>query len=206
MSFLSSSAFILGTQFYSAPWPYCAVTVKVRRGRFAALGYVSRTHQSNACPATFERVPHRPPPVLTIPVCSSVTGVLRTFEVCPMDSLCHFARQIMIWARLFQVSWRHMGWGCPRDPFRLTLCETITWLSHARQMEGVPGTSFQVSLGYPTQGLYSPSGKTSYRQISWNLEAARLSVIMLVSHWNLTGISAALLPRCLSNCRAIEKV
>ena len=55
-------------------------------------------------------------------------------------------------------------------------------------------------------GLYSLSGKTSYRQISWSLEAARLSVIMIVSHWNLTGISAALLPRCLSNFRAIEKV
>ena len=56
------------------------------------------------------------------------------------------------------------------------------------------------------QGLYSLSGKTSYRQISWSLEAARLSVIMIVSHWNLTGISAALLPRCLSNFRAIQKV
>ena len=56
------------------------------------------------------------------------------------------------------------------------------------------------------QSLYSLSGKTSYRQISWSLEATRLSVIMIVSHWNLTGISAALLPRCLSNFRAIEKV
>ena len=42
------------------------------------------------------------------------------------------------------------------------------------------------------QGLYSLSGKTSYRQISRSLEAARLSVIMIVSHWNLTGISAAI--------------
>ena len=55
------------------------------------------------------------------------------------------------------------------------------------------------------QGLYSLSDKTSYRQISWSLEAARLSVIMIVSLWNLTGISAALLPRCLSNFKAIEK-
>ena len=42
--------------------------------------------------------------------------------------------------------------------------------------------------------LYSLSGKTSYRQISWSLEAARLDVLMIVSLWNLTGISAALLP------------
>ena len=40
------------------------------------------------------------------------------------------------------------------------------------------------------QGLYSISGKTSYRQISWSLEAARLDVAMVVSLWNLTGIPA----------------
>ena len=43
------------------------------------------------------------------------------------------------------------------------------------------------------QGLYSLSGKTSYRQISRSLEAARLDVTIIVSLWNLTGISAALL-------------
>ena len=31
---------------------------------------------------------------------------------------------------------------------------------------------------------YSLSGKTSYRQISWSLEAVRLGVIMIVSLWN----------------------
>ena len=31
------------------------------------------------------------------------------------------------------------------------------------------------------QGLYSLSGKTSYRQISWSLEAAKLDVAMVVS-------------------------
>ena len=39
--------------------------------------------------------------------------------------------------------------------------------------------------------LYSLSGKTSYRQISWSLEAAILDVAMVVSLWNLTGTSAA---------------
>ena len=56
------------------------------------------------------------------------------------------------------------------------------------------------------QGLYSLSGKTSYRQISWSLEAARLDVAMAVSLWNLTGTSAPLLPRYLPNFRAIGKV
>ena len=56
------------------------------------------------------------------------------------------------------------------------------------------------------QGLYSLSGKTSYRPISWSLEAARLDVAMVVSLWNLTGTSAAVLPRYLPNFRAIGKV
>ena len=55
-------------------------------------------------------------------------------------------------------------------------------------------------------GLYSLSGKTSYRQISWSLEAARLDVAMVVSLWNLTGTSAASLPRYLPNFTAIGKV
>ena len=55
-------------------------------------------------------------------------------------------------------------------------------------------------------GLYSLSGKTSYCQISWSLEAARLDVAMVVSLWNLTGTSTALLPRYLPNFRAIGKV
>ena len=66
--------------------------------------------------------------------------------------------------------------------------------------------NMHINTALPLQGLYSLSGKTSYRKISWSLGAARLGVIMIVSLWNLTGISAALLPRCLSNFRAIGKV
>ena len=46
----------------------------------------------------------------------------------------------------------------------------------------------------------------SYRQLSWNLEAARLGFIMILSHWSLTGISAVLLRMCLSSFRAIKKL
>ena len=38
-------------------------------------------------------------------------------------------------------------------------------------------------ISHTTLGLYSLSGKTSYRQISWSLEAARLDVAMVVSLW-----------------------
>ena len=47
-------------------------------------------------------------------------------------------------------------------------------------------------------------GKTSYRKISWSLEAARFGSKLFQSLWNLAGTSAALLPRCLSNFRAIR--
>ena len=57
--------------------------------------------------------------------------------------------------------------------------------------------------GDPGQGLYSLSGITSYRKISWSLEAARFGFKHFQSFWNLTGTSAAVLPRCLSNFRAI---
>ena len=39
-----------------------------------------------------------------------------------------------------------------------------------------------------------------------SLETARLDVVTIVSLWHLTNISTALLPRCLSNFRAIRNV
>ena len=55
-------------------------------------------------------------------------------------------------------------------------------------------------------GLYLLSGRTSYGKISRSLEAARLSFKLVPSLWNLTGISAAPLPRCLWNFRAIRSI
>ena len=66
-------------------------------------------------------------------------------------------------------------------------------------------SSKRVGKWYPNkyyQALYSLNGKTSYHPTSWRLEAARLDIIMIVSLWNFTGISAALLV----NFRAIRKV
>ena len=66
-------------------------------------------------------------------------------------------------------------------------------------------TSFSVWIK-ATMGFYSLSRRTAYCKISWSLEAARLVAIMTISLRNLTGISAAMLPMCLSNFRAIEKI
>ena len=57
-------------------------------------------------------------------------------------------------------------------------------------------------LGNNIQGIYSLSGRTSYRNTSWSLQVT----IMVVSLWNSTGISTALLLRWLSNFRVIGKV
>ena len=54
------------------------------------------------------------------------------------------------------------------------------------------------------QGLYSLSGKTSFRKISWSLEAARFGFKLFQSLWNLAGTSAVLLPRSQSIFRAIR--
>ena len=48
-------------------------------------------------------------------------------------------------------------------------------------------------------GLYSLSGRMSYRMISWSLEATRFRFRIFQSIGNLTGILAATLPSCLSN-------
>ena len=65
-------------------------------------------------------------------------------------------------------------------------------------------SSITVASQSITLCLYSLSGKTSYRKISWSIEAARFGFKLFQSLWNLAGTSAALLPRCLSNFRAIQ--
>ena len=55
------------------------------------------------------------------------------------------------------------------------------------------------------QGPVSISETTSFHKISSSLEAARLVSRIVRSLWNLTDTSAALLPMCLSNFKAIRR-
>ena len=48
--------------------------------------------------------------------------------------------------------------------------------------------------------------KTSYRKISWTLEAVKLDVKIITLLWNLKGGSTTMLPIRLANFRTIEKV
>ena len=54
--------------------------------------------------------------------------------------------------------------------------------------------------------MYSLSGRTSYRNISWRLGAGGFGLRLSHSLQNLTETSAAALPRCMSNLRAIRSL
>ena len=91
--------------------------------------------------------------------------------------------------------------------FHLPTIAYLRWIVLLRLILSVFITDlFYCGYCFPVliKGLYSLSGKTSYHKISWSLEAARLGFKLFQSLWNLAGTSAALLPMCLSNFRAIR--
>ena len=55
-------------------------------------------------------------------------------------------------------------------------------------------------------GFYSLSGRASYREVSWILEAARFGFRLFQSRWNLKGGSAVVLSRYLLNLWAIRSL
>ena len=91
-----------------------------------------------------------------------------------------------------------------------------TWSSYCDRIRGLSfGVALVLHLGcggnirrYDGTLILGPvpiSDNTFYPKISPSLEAARLVhvVLIIASLWNFTCASAALLPRCLSNFRAI---
>ena len=78
----------------------------------------------------------------------------------------------------------------------------VCWTCHIK----VKKSHSSSSLHLCALSLYSQSGKTSYRQISWSFEAARFGFRLFQSLRILTGTSAAVLPRCLSNFRALRSL
>ena len=81
----------------------------------------------------------------------------------------------------------------------------VSYISWVVCMRRLHHNIFSVTW-YRSYGLYSLSCKTSYRKISWSLEAARFGFKLFQMLWYLAGTSAALLPRCLSNFRAIRSL
>ena len=60
--------------------------------------------------------------------------------------------------------------------------------------------NWQIQKYSQSLDIHLQSGWTSYRKISWSLNAARFGFRSL---WNLKGTLVVVLPRCLSNFRAI---
>ena len=82
--------------------------------------------------------------------------------------------------------------------YRKSHCGDKTVVRSSYLHNGISYTGKMSSLYWiGAQGLFSLSGRTFNRMISWSPKVPRLGVIMITSLWNLTGISAALLPRCL---------
>ena len=94
-----------------------------------------------------------------------------------------------------------------REPLKFhTKYLTHTW----KEMIFIQYWRFRCSQIYKLVNFFeTPPGpisipyNRSYLEISWSLKAIRLVVWIIASLWNLTGTSAAMLPRRLSNFRVI---
>ena len=132
---------------------------------------------------------------------------LRSFNVTPM-SILHF--EVVVLLLLLLVWWWHKTslsrYWCRHDTDTLFLtCGHCFYSVSCWTSSRVVLICNAISLTrHHSQGLYSLSGRTSYHKISWSLEATRFGCRLFQSLWNLTGTSAAVLPRCLSNFRAIR--
>ena len=103
------------------------------------------------------------------------------------------------------VYWTNENWECTAGWCARMEMKTIISIWSAHNHRNYPPSTGDVTVllvqliqfSSPPEshnlGLDALSGKTSYRQISWSLEAARFGFRLLHSPWNLTGTSAAAL-------------
>ena len=146
---------------------------------------------------------------------NSCETALRSMPQNPSDDKSTLV-QVMAWCR--QAAGHYLSQCCPRSlsPYAITRPRYVNnhRIESVRILCLVSGVLINMThlinsnrgIKFTILGLYSPSGRTFDRRISWSLEATRSDVTIVASLWNLTGISVVLLPRCLSNFRAIRKV
>ena len=121
-----------------------------------------------------------------------VFQIMTTRATCPTDYQCIQQRNIIALDHQLMAQW----------PFGYELSQWVTalknyvflhWLSRYPEWSLWRHASFITDVHNretSVLGLYSPSRKTSYRQKSWSIEAARLGVIMIVSHCGKTWLVA----------------
>ena len=140
---------------------------------------------------------------------TSSNGRLFINTLRPRQDGCHFADDIFkriflnenVWISI-NIHWSYL----PGSNWQYTSVGSDNDLAPTRRQAIIWTNDGQVSWRiYATLGLNALiSGKAPHHQISRNLEAARYMYRIFRSFWNLTGVSAALLPRRLSNFRTIQ--
>ena len=134
---------------------------------------------------------HQPHPLQIWGMSAVSYCVIIFFSTCQKNTKFEIMKNyVFVVSSCTRVNWM-MGLS-GRSPTMLALSQRrAAWKLSWTQPSWPPGTSQQVGATPWPLGLYSLSGKTSYRQISWSLEAARLGVIIISPLWNLTGSAAA---------------
>ena len=105
--------------------------------------------------------------------------------------------QMCLYSNLYTSKWQsplYLAIGKPH----MTIIVTADVLSHT-----CVRSSADTAVKITRHRLYSLSHKTSYHQILWTREAARLNVMMIVTLWNLSGISQ---PCCRGACQVSERL
>ena len=101
-----------------------------------------------------------------------------------------------------------INYTCISDVISMRLCSLMPELKvnviHNYNLTLQCRYSAVKSLSFRHLGPVSISSKTSYRKISWSLDAARFVFRTVRSLWNLTGTSAALLLTHLSNVKVMR--
>ena len=134
--------------------------------------------------------------------CSKVIGLFLQIQHVVFQfnmSICYFVivqRGVSVWTGKISLyfAWAFSMYKCLNLEISEIVKKSILpslYVKLSRKYICLYYQAFSSISWFSLQGLYSLSGKTSYRQISWSLEAARLDVAMVVSLWNLTGTSAA---------------
>ena len=100
------------------------------------------------------------------------------------------------------------------SPWKVRLLDIRRPRNSTAQYESYPMFAFSYVLSgfhrfrlyHVILGIYWLNERTTYLKISRSLKTARLGFKLCQSLWHLTGTSAAALPRCLSNFRAIRSL
>ena len=135
--------------------------------------------------------------------CSNSVVVMPYFFMDPLESVTHNIRGCLWDHGLYLLLWRHNGrdvWN--HQPHDCLLNRSFRRRSKKTLKLRVTGLCDEGPVTRKTfpfdDVIMSLSRRTSYHKTSWSFEAARFGFRLFQSFWNLPGVSALVLPSCLS--------